>query len=147
MQTDMSVDAPADTLRYAKNLFRTRAAVPAPSAIKRLLAVLRMDLAPNRAAFGERSASGSQARQLLYDAGDNAVDLRITSTDEGFDIRGQILGETSENAEAEIRGEASGTAAVDAMGEFKLTGLPAGKYDLTISGPETEILIEDIILS
>jgi hypothetical protein len=147
MLADRSTDAPGDAIKYAKNLYRTRAAEPRASLVRRVLAVMQVDLAPNRAAFGERSASGSQARQMLFDAGENAVDLRVITVNNGFDIRGQVLGEGFENGEAEIvNDEISNKVKVDKMSGFKVSGLPAGKYRLTIKGENAEIVLEELEL-
>lgn len=144
MQGDRSVDAPADALKYARELFRTRAAEP--SLLQRIVAVLKMDLAPNRAAFGERSA-GSDVRQMLYESGDNAVDIRITASDSGFDIRGQILGDGFASGEAGIESpEFSTSAAIDDIGGFRLRSIPAGDYTLTLRDGKNEILIEGLKL-
>ena len=79
MMKDDSADAPEDAVKWSKNLFRTRAAAePKKSLVQKVLAILQMDLAPNKAAFGERSAGTAQERQMLFQAGEsNAVDLRI----------------------------------------------------------------------
>ncbi len=145
MLTDRSVDAPADAIKYAKNLYRTRAAEPKASIVSRVLAVMRVDLAPNRAAFGERSATGGQARQMLFDAGENAVDLRVTAVKNGFDIQGQILGDGFEKGEIEIANEQNSIkAAIDEMSRFSISGLPGGEYSLTIKVDNTEIFIEQV---
>jgi len=147
MQADRSSDAPADLLRYARNIFKTRAAEPKLSVFERVLAVVKMDLAPNRAAFGERSAAGAQARQMLFDTGDNAVDLRITSSDAAFELRGQVLGGGFDGGEAVLAGEAfETTAAIDEASGFRLDGVPAGKYSLVLRGGGREIVIEELIL-
>jgi len=147
MLADKSADAPVDAIKYAKNLYRTRAVEPKASIIQRVLAVMRVDLAPNRAAFGERSASASQARQMLFDAGENAVDLRVTAVTDGFDIRGQILGEGFENGEIEIvNSEISVKVKIDKTSGFKVPGLPAGKYSLTVRGKNAEIVLEQLEL-
>ena len=58
-----------------------------------------MDLSPNKAAFGERSASATQVRQMLFGAGENSIDLRIIENEKGLlTMHGQILGEGFENA-------------------------------------------------
>lgn len=93
MRTDESFDAPADAIQWSKNIFLNKAAAPRKSVVERVLAVLRMDLSPNRAAFGERSASSSQARQMLFQAGDASIDLRIKQAEKGFSVQGQIIGE------------------------------------------------------
>lgn len=147
MLTDKSTDAPADALQYAKNLYRTRAAEPKKSIIQRVLAVMQVDLAPNRAAFGERSAAGSQARQMLFEAGENAVDLRVTAVENGFDIRGQILGDGFENGEIEVTGkDIAVNAKINKINGFKFSGLAAGIYDLTIRGRNAEVIVEKIEL-
>ena len=147
MLADKSTDAPVAAIKYAKNLYRARAAAPKASIIQRVLAVMQIDLAPNKAAFGERSAAGSQARQMLFDAGENAVDLRVTAIKNGFDIRGQILGDGFENGEIEIaNNEMSVKVKIDKTSGFKVSGLPAGKYDLTIRGKNSEIVLEQLEL-
>ena len=147
MQTDKAVDAPADSIRYAKNLFRTRATAPARSVFERVAATLKIDLAPGRAAFGERSSGEGQARQMLFDTGENAVDIRVTATDKGFDIRGQVLGTGFANAEVKITNDSgSHKATTTVTSEFTLTGIPAGDYSLAIQGDEIEIYIEQLIL-
>jgi len=147
MLTDRSVDAPVDATEYAKNLFRTRAVESRSTFVRRVLAVMQVDLAPDRAAFGERSAAGAQARQMLFDAGENAVDLRITAVNNGFDIRGQILGEGFDKGDIEIaNNEISVKVKIDKASGFKVSGLPAGKYGLTIKGENAEIVLEQLEL-
>jgi hypothetical protein len=143
MQTDTAVDAPTELTKAAKSFFRTRVVEPTPSLIQRIAAVLTVDLAPGRAAFGERSAAGAQARQMLFDAGDNAVDLRVTKTEKGFDLRGQILGEGFDKGSVEIAGF---TAKIE-NGGFTLAGLPAGEHTFVARGTDKEINIEKITLS
>lgn len=147
MQADSSVDAPTDALLYAKNLYRTRSAELSPSVIRRIIAVMRVDLAPDRAAFGERSGSAGQARQMLFESGDNAIDLRLSTAADGFDIRGQILGDGFENGEVEIAGvQSRQTEKTDEMSGFGLTSIPAGEYTLTLRSTSKEIVIEHLIL-
>lgn len=144
MQTDKAVDAPADLTRFARDLYRTRVVESSPSLIQRIAAVLSVDLAPGRAAFGERSATGGTARQMLFEAGDNAVDLRVTAARKGFDIRGQVLGDGFENGTVEM---ADLKADIDANGGFVFNGINTGEYNLTVRGGTQEIFIEKIILS
>ncbi len=141
MQSDRSVDAPADVLKYVKDLFRTRAAEP--SLLQRFVAVLKADLAPNRAAFGERSVGGGAARQMLFDAGENAIDLRVTAADGGFDIRGQVLGGGFDGGSVQIGDTVS---AIDEMGGFKFKTIAAGEYAMTVRGETSEIIIEGLKL-
>lgn len=141
MQSDRSVDAPADALKYALNLFKTRAAER--SLIQRIVAVLRVDLAPNRAAFGERSAGSGAARHMLFDSGENAIDLRVTLVDSKFKIRGQVLGGGFEVGEVQIGDVVS---VIDETGGFKFELISAGEYSLTVRGEASEIVIDRLIL-
>ncbi len=143
MQRDKSVDAPTDAIRWAKNIFLTRAVEPKKSVLEKVLAVLQMDLSPNRAAFGERSASASQARQMLFQAGENALDIRIAKTEKGFNLHGQILGAGFANCPVKL-GEFEATA--NELGEFKLAKIPSGIYNLSVQKGEKEIVVEDLEL-
>lgn len=148
MRADRSIDAPADAVKYAKNLYRTRSAEPKQTLVRRLFGVLRVDLASGKAAFGERSATTEKARQLLYESGDVAVDLRIKATGSEFELRGQVIGEGFENSPVEIKSDkATGRTMTNRMSEFKLAGLPAGDYSLSIRSNHTEIVLENIAIS
>jgi len=142
MQRDKSVDAPTDAIRWAKNIFLTRAVEPKKSMIEKVLAVLQMDLSPNRAAFGERSGSASQAKQMLFQAGENALDIRIEKTEKGFILHGQVLGEGFANCTVKL--SAFETTANE-IGEFKLE-IPSGLYNFSVQGGEKEIVVEDLEL-
>lgn len=143
MQTDKSVDAPTDSIKWAKNIFRSRIAEPKKSFVQKVLAVLQMDLSPNKAVFGERSASASQARQMLFEAGENGIDLRLTKTENGFDLRGQILGEGFANAVIKL-GENETTT--NDLSEFGFSNIKGGNYNLTLKTDEVEIVIENLEL-
>ncbi len=148
MQTDQSADAPADAVQWTKNLFRTRAVEPKQSFVQKVLAVLQMDLAPNKAVFGERSASASQARQMLFGAGDNSIDLRIEQTGKSFTIKGQILGEGFANAEIKISSaENSYAVQSNELSEFKFEKVANGEYSLSLICNNQEIFIENIKIS
>lgn len=144
MQTDRSEDAPQDAVKWAKNIFRAPAVESKRSFAQKVLAVLQMDLSPDKAAFGERSASAAEARQMLFGAGENSIDLRITKTEKDLlTIRGQILGEGFANSTVKL-GEYE-TEAND-LSEFKFTEIPAGNYDLIFQTDDAEIVIEDLNL-
>jgi hypothetical protein len=141
MQRDESTDAPQDAIKWSKNIFRTRAAQPAKSFVQKILAVLQMDLAPNKAAFGERSASAAQERQMLFGAGENGIDLRIKAGEKGFALKGQILGEGFANSTVRL---GDFEAKTGELSEFSFTDIPTGKYDLTLYSGETEITIKNL---
>jgi len=141
METDDSIDAPGDSIKWAKNIFRTRSAQPSKSIVQKVLAVLQMDLLPNKAAFGERSASAAKSRRMLFQAGDNGIDLRISASGKDFALRGQILGEGF--ADCTIRlGDFETNS--NELSEFSFFNIPGGKYDLTLQSGETEITIENL---
>jgi hypothetical protein len=145
MQTDKSADAPADSIQWTKNLFRTRAVEPKKSLVQKVIAVLQMDISPNKAVFGERSASASAVRQMLFGAGDNSIDLRITKANKGFTIAGQILGEGFANAEIKLaNAEKSFSAQTNELSEFKFENISKGKYTLSLILGDNEIIIENI---
>ncbi|MDM7921589.1 MAG: hypothetical protein QUS14_04745 [Pyrinomonadaceae bacterium] len=148
MQADDSVDAPADSIKWAKNLFLSRATERKPSMLQRLIAVLQAEIAPGQVAFGERSASAGRARQMLFSAGEVAVDLRITSSGSKFNIRGQVIGDGFENAVVVLfgpNGEIQATA--DELAEFELNDVAKGTYGVTLTAGEAEIVIEELILA
>ena len=145
MQTDDSADAPADAIQWSKNLFRARAVQPKESFVQKVLAVLQMDLSPNKAVFGERSASVSQARQMLFTAGDNQIDLRISPVNKGFKVAGQILGEGFAGTEVKIFNENKKfTAKSNDLGEFAFEKISKGTYTLSIIFKDKEIVLENI---
>lgn len=142
METDSSADAPQDAIKWAKNIFRTRAVQPEKSLMQKVLAVLQMDLSPNKAVFGERSASGATARQMLFSAGEISVDLRISETEKGFNLRGQILGEGFANCVVKF-GEFEANS--NELSEFSFMEIEKGNYNLTLKKDETEVVIENLI--
>lgn len=147
MRRDDSVDAPGDSVKWAKNIFRSRMAGSKATIGQRILGVLKMDIAPNRPAFGERSGGTGQARQMLFDAGDNSIDLRIAETDGLFEVRGQILGDGFASGSMEISdGKNSYKVFMNELSEFKLAGIKKGSYSLTVLGSEKELSIEGLEL-
>lgn len=141
MQTDDSVDAPQDALKWSKNIFRTRAVQPKQSFVQKILAVLQMDLSPNTAAFGERSAGAAQERQMLFQAGESGIDLRIKEDEKGFAVRGQILGEGFTGTTVRL-GDFETTTSE--LSEFSFSDVPGGVYDMTLVAGETEITVKNL---
>ena len=141
MQTDDSTDAPADAIKWSKDIFRTRAAQP--TLVEKIKAVLTADLLPGKAVFGERSGT-AQARQMLFEAGERGIDLRVSGSDGEFEIRGQILGEGFENCFVkfgDLEAEANDQA------EFVISGVQAGTYTLALTSGNEMIEIEEIEVS
>ena len=145
IRRDDSIDAPADSIRWASNLFRTRATDPKRSLVRKLVAVLQMEIAPDKPAFGERSASTTSGRQILYRADGNAIDIRIESAKKGFAVRGQILGEDFSGAVVRLSDDIRNLeSTAGEMSEFRFDSVPAGQYELTILGTRTEITLKAV---
>jgi hypothetical protein len=141
METDRSIDAPQDAIKWAKNIYRARAVEPKRSLAQKIMAVLQVDLSPGKAAFGERSGPASQARQMLFSAGENSIDLRIAKTEKGFNVRGQILGEGFANSIVKL---GKFETVSSELSEFSFNEVQSGKYDLTLQAGETEVVIENL---
>lgn len=147
MQSDRSSDAPPEALNFARNLFRAdkRFAAGSRSAGSRILATLKLNVAPFAPVFDERSASASAERQMLFDAGEYDVDLRIRANDKDFNLLGQILGELTGQISLKLQSsDFTGETSVSEIGEFKIENVPAGNYDLTLQIGEAEIVISDL---
>ena len=144
MRTDDSVDAPQDSIKFAKDLFRTRVTASQPSLIKRIVAAISLDLSPGKTALAERSAGTAKARQMLFDAENNSIDVRISGKGKRFDLQGQILGEGFEGGTVTL--SATGIKeerSVGELGDFGFERLPAGTYEITIRG-SVEIVLPPI---
>jgi hypothetical protein len=135
MQKDNSFDAPKDAIQWSKNIFRSKVSESKKSLMQKVLAVLQMDLKQGQPAFGERSASASKSRQMLFQAGEISIDIRITNDE----IKGQILALGFENSEVML-GEFS--TKVNELSEFTFSNIPNGSYDLILKNSEKEITIE-----
>lgn len=147
METDDSAPAPADAVKWSKNLFRSRAVEPKAPLIERIFAVLEMDLSPETAVFGERSAASGTERQMLFSAGDNSIDLRAARSGKNFRIAGQILGEGFEGGTITLESEEiSVTASISDLSEFSIEALPAGMYRMTVDGRSKQMIIDGINL-
>lgn len=150
MRSDRSADAPADAIKYAKGLMRSRISAAEPGIVERIVAVLKMHLEPGKPAFGERSASAASARQMLFDAGIYAVDIRITKTGTSYELRGQIIGgETAggETTSAEIRltkRTKTLQTRTDEFGGFRFEKLSAGDCEIAVVLDGKELVIPHI---
>lgn len=145
MALDDSVDAPADALRYARNLMRSRLSEERPTLLRRVLAVLQAEIQIGDVAFGERSAGEAKARQILFQTEDHAIDLRIKPDGDAFVIHGQILGDGFDNGSAVLSdGSQENTFEIDRNSEFRSGKIAPGEYSLTLKGSETEISIDTL---
>lgn len=145
MQKDDSTDAPADSVRWVKNLFRSYPATSQKSLVQKILAVLQVDFEPHRTIPGERSATASPERQMLFTAGNYQVDLRITKTKKVFSLKGQILGEGFAEVTVQLQGAGKKfTTETNKICEFAFENIEKGVYDLKVLGNNQEIIVEKI---
>ncbi|HWT00524.1 MAG TPA: hypothetical protein VN256_09775 [Pyrinomonadaceae bacterium] len=135
MRTDEGEDAPPALVSQAINLFRARAARDtSPSLTRRILAALSFDSLQMSPAYGVRSGQGA-ARQLLYSAGENDLDLRVTQSGQEWVVAGQLLGANCEGSSGsvELQGaDVTVSAELNEQCEFRLPAVASGSYQLRV---------------
>jgi len=135
MRADDGADAPPALVSQAVNLFRARAARDtSPSLTRRILAALSFDSLQMSPAYGVRSGQAT-TRQMLYSAGENDLDLRVTQSGEGWVVAGQVLGANCAGMKGEV--ELQGTSQtsrteLNDQCEFRLPPVGAGSYQLQV---------------
>ena len=136
-QTELP-DAPLALQQAAMALWRVPVSVTelAHAALRLVHAVLGFDSWAAGATATRMRSLRSPVRHLLFSAEGRDVDLRITPVAEAYALAGQILGPDEGGAAELLRLDAASAAAhlatVDALGEFRLDGLAAGTYVLTL---------------
>lgn len=147
MRTDVAEDAPRDVLSSVVNMFRSRQPASQPSLVRRVLAALNFDSTTLAPAYGVRSGQAA-ARQMLYSAGDNDLDLRVQPSGEAWVVSGQVLGEcTGGRVELMDGGELVTVAAeLNELCEFTLPAVPSGSYILRLHLNDVEVEIPDLQL-
>lgn len=145
MRADETQDAPRDVLSSVVNLFRQRAAVKEPSLVRRVLAALNFDSTTLAPAYGVRSGLAT-ARQMLFSAGDNDLDLRLTQSGEAWVVSGQVLGECTGGRIELVGTEAEVSGELNELCEFTLPAVPAGSYTLRLHLSEVEVEIPELQL-
>lgn len=143
MRTDTAEDAPNDAIKKALELFRARSkAIPF---VRQIVASLNFDSMSLSPAFGVRSGM-TTSRQLLFSAGENDLDLRITAVNETCVVSGQVLGQC---AGGRVRlesagGEGAATAELNELCEFTLPQVPQGSYRLRLYLTDVEIEVPEL---
>ena len=146
MERDDSVDAPEGSVRWAKNLFRTRA--KEPGTVRKILAALQIDMKAGKPIAGERSAGMTEARQVLFQAGDHAVDVRIARSAKRCLIRGQILGAGVADCSVTFFSDrVVHETRSDEFGGFQIENVEPGAYRLSVGLMDAEIFIENLEIS
>jgi anti-sigma factor RsiW len=146
MRADAAIDPPNYVVARALDLFPTRvAAAGEPSLVRRVLAALSFDSLQLPAAYGVRSGQ-SATRQLLYNAGENDLDLRVTASGESWVLSGQVLGDCT-GGEVELEGEAGAArSSMNELCEFTLPAVPTGSYTLRLRLNEMEVEVPQLEL-
>jgi hypothetical protein len=147
MRADTAIDPPNYVVARALDLFPARvASAKEPSLVRRVLAALSFDSLELPTAYGVRSGQ-TATRQLLYNAGENDLDLRVTpASGESWVLSGQVLGDCT-GGEVELEG-ASGAARItmNELCEFTLPALPTGSYTLRLRLNEMEVEVPQLEL-
>lgn len=146
-------DAPAAWLSAATKLWPTASSSKtlktlALGVLKHFTVVLTFDSwALPALAHGMRSVS-SPTRHLLFSSEGRDIDLRISPDCEAFTLTGQILGpDEAGSIELSPSGDNVGTSHVsslDALGEFRIAGLLAGTYVMTLRMGNDQIVIPSL---
>lgn len=155
-KTDDSVEPPAWVLKRALRLFETQGHRPKLAArLGQAIASLVFDSFARPALAGVRSTE-TPNRQLLYRAGDYSIDLQIAPSEHAHaSLIGQLLRESEATFESvsglklDIArgGKVFFSAVTDEMGEFQVSGIEQGMYDLRVELLEGSITVPDLPLS
>ena len=152
--SDDSIAPPAWVLKRAVRIFEAHARPAIGERIRQAIASLVFDSFARTSLAGVRSSETTN-RQLLYRAGDYSIDLQIASFDQpGAELIGQILREGEPGFESVsalkieiVREEKPVLSTVtDEMGEFRISGVEHGVYDLHIELSEGSITVPDLPL-
>jgi hypothetical protein len=156
------VEPPDGVRNRARGIFRRRFSEPAPPVLARVRAALIFDSRrPGIALVGVRSAAVLEGPwQLLYRGGDVDVDLLVRPNQDGrtLNVRGQAMSLVSESVgvgvvEAKPSGQPrrqhgaareAARSAVEASGEFALSNLTRGRYDVLLRFGAHEIELSGV---
>lgn len=150
--SDDSVAPPPWALKRAVRIFEAAQRPRLAERIGQAIASLVFDSVARPAVAGVRS-SETASRQLLYRAGDYSIDLHIASSEHArAELIGQVLREGEANFESvsglklEISqgGRSVSLGLTDDMGEFKVSAVEPGVYDLRVELSEGSITVPDL---
>jgi anti-sigma factor RsiW len=149
LTADREPGAPEAVLRRAFALIHGLEVQPSP--VQRLLAALRFDSRGQLAPAGARDALGGSYHQL-YGAGEETVELLVEAPAAGS-AGWRITGMVSSTAAPELGWSIHGAGPrglfegrTDAAGEYTLSDLPCGRYDLEFRAGGREIVVKGIEL-
>jgi hypothetical protein len=144
-------DAPAALQRAAVQLW----VAPPPSllmraeqALRQVSAVLSFDSWAGAAVPQGVRSMRSPTRHLLFSAQGRDIDLRIAPVAEAFALTGQILG-PDDGGSVELSRDGGAAAEprvtqLDDLGEFRIDGLYAGTYRLTLNMGGEQIVLPPV---
>jgi hypothetical protein len=113
--------------------------------VRKVIAVLQLEIEQHKTVFGERSAAVLSERQMLFKAEENQIDLRIAKTRKGFRLKGQILGKGFEKADIKLKKNGKEfITTTNEICEFEFENVKKGVYDLKLTGSNREIVVENI---
>lgn len=154
--SDDTLAPPPWVLKRAVRIFEMQRHRPRLAArIGQAIASLVFDSLARPALAGVRSTETAN-RQLLYRAGDYSLDLQIAPSEHTrADLIGQVLKESDPTFESvsglklDIArgGKIVCSAVTDEMGEFKVSGMEQGVYDLRVELFEGSITVPDLPVS
>lgn len=147
MRMDMAEDVPSDVSARAINLFRPRTSTRTTlSVARRVLAALSFDSMQLTPQFGVRSGQAT-ARQLLYNADEIDLDVRVEQRGAEWAVTGQVLARTCGGGKVELASlPVTVQAELNEQCEFTLPAVPAGRYTLRLRLADTEIEVPDLVL-
>lgn len=138
-------DAPGELQRRAVDLWPARSLPQAArAALRRVSAVLAFDSWAATPALAMRSGAGL-ARQLVFDAPQGSVELRVLPAARSLALAGQWLGEETQGR-VELSGAAAANSPLDETGGFRIEGLAAGEYRLTLQVGDTLVELPPLVL-
>jgi hypothetical protein len=150
--SDDSVAPPPWVFKRAARIFDPTQRPRLAERIGQAIASLVFDSFARPAAAGAR-ASETANRQLLYRAGDYSIDLHIAPSEHArVELIGQVLreGEASFESVSGLKLEISqggrtvSSGVTDEMGEFRVSGVEHGVYDLRVELSEGNITVPDL---
>lgn len=154
--SDDTLAPPPWVLKRAVRIFEMQRDRPRLAVrIGQAIASLVFDSLARPALAGVRSTETAN-RQLLYCAGDYSLDLQIAPSEHTrADLIGQVLKESDPTFESvsglklDIArgGKIVCSAVTDEMGEFKVSGMEQGVYDLRVELFEGSITVPDLPVS
>ncbi|HXG67449.1 MAG TPA: hypothetical protein VNO70_20260 [Blastocatellia bacterium] len=154
--SDDTAAPPAWALKRAFRLFEERSRRPGlAERASRLVASLIFDSSARPLLAGVRSTETAN-RQLLYRAGDYSLDVQVAPAEHNrAELFGQVLREGEMRFESVAglslslvrEGETVQTTATNEMGEFALSGVGVGQYNLVVETPDLTITVEGLPVS